>query len=93
VFPTSLKASITAAQPAAVALINAGREGGRQDLIGGREGRLRPGPHHRGRQDHRQQAGRPSPAPRQLHPSNYLCDVLSFLLANHMHFKNDVLFY
>ncbi len=92
-FPTSLKASITAAQPAAVALINAGREGGRQDLIGGREGRLRPGPHHRGRQDHRQQAGRPSPAPRQLHPSNYLCDVLSFLLANHMHFKNDVLFY
>ena len=63
VFPTSLKASIAAAEPAAVALVNAGREGGRQDLIGGREGRLRPGPHHCGRQGHRQQAGRPPQAP------------------------------
>ncbi len=76
-FPTSLKASIATAQAAAVALINAGGEGGRQDLIGGREGRLRPpGPHHR--QEHRQQADRPLPAPRQLHPSNYLCDVLFY---------------
>lgn len=57
-----LKAGISVAQAAAIALVNAGREGGRQDLIGGRQGRLRPGAdQHRHSHQLAQEEGRHGP--------------------------------